>query len=63
MPMSSFATLYATYVYMFKRVGSRIARGGVEAGVMTWGGMATAWDWSGQGFAPVRPKLSPQARV
>ncbi len=63
MPMSSFATLYVTYVYMFKRVGSRIARGGVGAEVMTWGGMATAWDWSRQGFAPVRPKLSPRARV
>jgi hypothetical protein len=35
--------------------GSMIARGG-GANIMQMGDTAAAWDWSGQGLAPVHPK-------
>jgi hypothetical protein len=39
-------------------MGSRIVRGRVGRASCIWDSLATAWDWGGQGFAPVHPKAS-----
>ncbi len=58
MPELSFVYLPIAYAGAHKRVGSRIARGGVGPASCRWGSLATAWDWSGQ-----QPRPPPQGRV
>jgi hypothetical protein len=61
--MPSFAYSSIAFVCGLKRVGSRIARTEVGPASGKWDSLAIAWDWRGQGSAPMHPRPPPQVRV